>query len=78
MDQGSFISRSEAEATTLKCIIERYIADVCPSKRRGSDEAIRLRKTCRMKLAKLSMAALTPKAIAAYRDERLTQVMPGR
>jgi integrase len=77
MDQGSFISRDEAEATTLKSIIERYIADVCPSKRGGSDEAIRLRKTCRMKLAKLSMAALTPKIIAAYRDERLTQVMPG-
>jgi integrase len=77
MDKGTYVSRSEAEATTFKDIIERYIADVCPTKRGGVDETIRLRATCRTKLAKLSMAALTPKAVAAYRDERLKQVKPG-
>ena len=77
MDRGSYVSRSEAESTTLKDVLERYIAEVCPSKRGGVDEAIRLRATCRTKLAQLSMAALSPKAIAEYRDERLKQVMPG-
>jgi integrase len=77
MDKGSFISRSEAESTTFGEILKRYIAEVCPTKRGGIDEAIRLRATCRTKLAKLNMAALSPKVIAAHRDERLKQVMPG-
>ena len=77
MDKGCFINRSAAESTTFKVIIERYIADVCPTLRGGADESIRLRATCRTKLAKLSMASLTPKAIADYRDERLKQVKPG-
>ncbi|SEF13113.1 Site-specific recombinase XerD [Burkholderia sp. WP9] len=75
-DRGSFVSRSEAEANTLEDIIERYITDVCPTRRSGADEISRLRATCRTKLAKLSMAALTPKAVAAYRDERLKKVKP--
>jgi len=76
MDRGSFVSRSEAEANTLEDIIERYISDVMPTRKGASDEIPRLRATCRTRLAKLSMAALTPKAVAAYRDERLKQVKP--
>ncbi|CAG4890607.1 tyrosine-type recombinase/integrase [Paraburkholderia saeva] len=76
MDRGSFISRSEAEANTLEDIINRYIDDVCPTQRSGADAIIRLRATCRNTFAKLSMSALTPKAVAAYRDERLIKVKP--
>jgi len=76
MDKGSYLDRSEAESTTLRDIIERYIADVCPSKRGGHDESIRLRATCRTNLAKLSMVALTPMKVAAFRDERLKKVKP--
>lgn len=77
MDKGSFVSRNEAESTTLKDVLERYITEVCPSKRGGIEEAIRLRATCRTKIARLSMAALTPTAVASYRDERLKHVTPG-
>jgi hypothetical protein len=76
MDRGSFVSRSEAEANTLEDIIERYIADVMPTRKGASEEIPRLLATCRTRLAKLSMAALTPKAIAAFRDERLQKVKP--
>jgi hypothetical protein len=75
--QGNYISRSEAESTTLGDVLQRYIVDVCPSMRGGTEDTIRLRAMCRTRLAKLSMAALTPMAIAAYRDERLKQVAPG-
>jgi len=77
MDRGSYVNRSEAESTTLGDVLERYIADVCPSMRGGIEDTIRLRAMCRTRLAKLSMAALTPMAVAAYRDERLKQVQPG-
>lgn len=77
MDRGLYVSRTKAESTTLKDVIERYIAEVCPTKRGGLDEAIRLCATCRTKLAKLSMAVIAAKDVAAYRDERLRQVKPG-
>ncbi|WP_024973484.1 tyrosine-type recombinase/integrase [Ralstonia pickettii] len=77
MDRGSYVNRSEAESTTLGDVLERYIADVCPSLRGGTEDTIRLRAMCRTRFAKLSMAALTPMAVAAYRDERLKQVQPG-
>ena len=76
MDKGCFINRSAAESTTFKVIIERYIADVCPTMRGGADESIRLRATCRTKLAKLNTASLTPKAIADYRDGRVFPIEP--
>lgn len=77
MDRGSYVNRSEAESTTLKDVLERYIVEVCPLLRGGIEDSIRLRAICRTKLAKLSMAALTPMAIAAYRDERLKRVKAG-
>lgn len=77
MDRGSYVSRSEAESTTLGDVLERYITDICPSMRGGTEDTIRLRAMCRTRLAKLSMAALTPMAIAAYRDERLKRVKAG-
>jgi len=77
MDRGSYVSRCEAESTTLGDVLERYITDICPSMRGGTEDTIRLRAMCRTRLAKLSMAALTPMAIADYRDERLKQVRAG-
>jgi hypothetical protein len=77
MDRGSYVNRSEAESTTLGDVLERYIDDVCPSMRGGTEDTIRLRAMFRTRLARLSMAALTPMAIAAYWDERLKQVQPG-
>jgi hypothetical protein len=40
--RGSYVSRSEAESKTLKDILERYITDVLPTKRGGTEDAIRL------------------------------------
>lgn len=76
MDKGNYLSRDAAESTTLKEVLEQYIADVLPTKRGELEDTIRLRAICRTKLAKFSMTALTSTAIAAYRDERLTQVKP--
>lgn len=77
IDKGLHVSPAKAESTTLKQVIERYITEVCPTKRSGFTEAIRLRATSRTALARLTMVALNPQVIAAYRDERLKQVSPG-
>lgn len=76
MDQGGFASRSEAERTTLADVIRRYVKEVSPTKRGGRDEAIRLKAMMRTRLAKLTMAALSAKAVAQYRDDRLRTVVP--
>ncbi len=74
MDRGMFISRVEAEKNTLYDILERYKVEVTPSKRGASYELIRIEVFQRLPIAKLMMAAITPKVIAQYRDSRLKKV----
>lgn len=76
MDRGSFTSRSDAERTTLAEVLLRYAEEVSPTKRGGFDEAIRLKAMARNRLGKMSMASLSPKAMALYRDARLRDVVP--
>lgn len=76
MDQCQFISRSFAEQTTFGQIIQRYIETVTPSKRGRVEETTRLKATLRHRIAKLSMANLTPQEMASYRDDRLRSCQP--
>jgi len=76
MDKGGYISRTEAERVTLSEILDRYMVEVSPSKRGGIDEIIRIKALKRFRIARLHMAALTPKAVAEYRDERLKTCNP--
>lgn len=76
MDKGGYISRTDAERTTLAEVLDRYKTEVSPSKRGGPDEVIRINALKRYRLAALKMAALTPKAVAEYRDERLQTCGP--
>lgn len=71
IDKGSYTSRTAAERITLAEIIDRYIVEVSPQKRGGSEEIIRLKAMKRFRFAKFSMAALTARVVAEYRDERL-------
>lgn len=71
MDRGEFVSRTEAEQTTFGEIIQRYMENITPKKRGRLEETIRLTATLRHRITKLSMANLTPQAMAEYRDDRL-------
>ena len=72
MDRGEFVSRTEAEQTTFGEVIQRYMETITPKKPGHVEETIRLTATLRHRIAKLSMANLTPHAIADYRDDRLS------
>lgn len=76
IDQGHFINPGHCNNLLFKDVIARYIAEVCPSKRGGKEESIRLNATMRMKIASYSMNKITPRVIAEYRDTRLTKVAP--
>jgi len=74
MDTGSFVSRREAETTTLKELLKRYLEEVTPRKKGAESEAHRLSAMMRSPLACLFIANIRGKHIAAWRDDRLTVV----
>jgi integrase len=77
MDQGSYVSHTEAQKTSLGDLIQRYMAEVLPSMKGAHEDGIRLRAICRRPICKNSIAALTPAKVAEYRDLRLTEVAAG-
>jgi integrase len=74
MDKGVFVSRAEAEATTLKELLKRYLEEVTPLKKGAAPEANRVRAFMRHPLARRFVAGIRGMDIASYRDERLRVV----
>ncbi|UAW98754.1 site-specific integrase [Halopseudomonas nanhaiensis] len=72
MVRGVYIQRAPAERMTVADALQRYLAEVSPTKRPASAASdARHSKPLIQKLGKYSLAALTPELIAKYRDERL-------
>lgn len=70
IDRGVFVSRAEAEATTIGVLIDRYLVEVTPQKRSARNEGQRLR-FLRSVFGDKVVAALQSKDVAAFRDKRL-------
>jgi len=75
MVRGVFVSRTEAENTTLSEALDRYEREVT-SKKKGFQERAIIRKWKFHPLANRSLASIQGKDIAAYRDQRLKEVSP--
>jgi integrase len=65
---------STAKHITLGSLLERYSEQVSAKKRGAIPEQARIGAMLKHKLAKVSLAHLSPSVIAAYRDERLAMV----
>jgi integrase len=76
MDRGAFISRAEAERTTLAEILERYRRDVTPAKASADREALCL-ALLKRHLGAFYLSRLTSREIASYRDYRLSLGLAG-
>lgn len=76
LDRGTYINKSIAEKTQFKDILDQYLINVIPNMRSSKDEAIRVKRLMRHPIAQYNMAELSPKHIAAYRDERLKVIKP--
>ncbi len=74
MDQGFFISRNEAEATTLGELLDRYLIEYTADKKGVVSETCRIRKLLRHPLSKRFVASIRGIDMARYRDERLKEV----
>jgi hypothetical protein len=73
MDKGIFVTTTAAEETTLAELFERYQREVVPTKK--SQAAIKSRiKIVASMTGFFSVAALTPRILAGYRDARQKKV----
>ena len=76
LDRGVFVSRKEAENTTLSEALERYNREVASHQKGAVKYASLIRIWKRTPLAKRSLASLQGKDIAEYRDKRSQEVSP--
>lgn len=74
--RGIFIKRTDAEQTTLSEALDRYEAEVTPTKRGASIERYRLATWRKSRLARMTLASLRGADFARWRDERLKEVAP--
>jgi hypothetical protein len=77
MDKGCYTNLVLAERTLFSEVIERYIQEVTLKTRSMREDTYRLKALARHRIAKQSMANLTPMKVAEYRDERLKIVCNG-
>lgn len=77
MDKGQFVDTQEAQRTTLKELILRYVREVTPTMQSVTEDTFRLKAMARKSIANWSLANLSAARIASYRDERLKQVSNG-
>lgn len=75
-DRGTFVSRAEAESTSLKECLERYKREVSAHKKGASQEAYILRTLLETPLAARMMASIRSADVAALRDEWLKTLKP--
>ncbi len=74
MVRGIWRDRSRAETTSVADLLDRYAREILPDKksRQGPESVIRILTAS--ELGRLSLAALSPEALAIYRDRRLKTV----
>ncbi len=70
MDRGVFVSRKEAESTTLAEALDRYKREVADGKKGHYQESRRIEFLKARSLAKRFLASIHGKDIAKYRNER--------
>lgn len=77
LETAGFIDRREAEKTTLRTILGRYLEEVTPGKKSKDFETIKIGLMLKDKaLVDLKMSAITSSAVAAWRDRRAQEVGP--
>jgi integrase len=77
MDQGLFVSRNEAETTTVGELLNRYLIEYTPHKKGAGPEACRIRALLRHPIANRFIGTVRGVDMARYRDERLKKVTGG-
>jgi integrase len=73
MDRGIFVSRKEAESTTLAEALDRYEREITVSKKGAARERYRIKTWKKHPLAACYLASVRSTDVAQYRDARLAR-----
>jgi integrase len=76
MANGAFVSRKEAETTTLGELLKRYRDEVAPRHKGAAQDTCKLNNFIKAELACRIVGTLTSQDFARWRDMRLAQVSP--
>ena len=68
--RGVFVSRAEAESTTMREALDRYQREIVPGKKNADRECRRVKGLQARTLARRSMASIQGKDIAAFMQQR--------
>ena len=68
--RGVFVSRTEAESTTMREALDRYQREIVPGKKNADREGRRVKGLQARTLARRSMASIQGKDIAAFMQQR--------
>ena len=74
--RGVFVSRTEAENTTLADLLDRYKREIVSAKKGAQIERYRLNRFRESPLARRSIASIRGTDLALWRDNRLKEVSP--
>ena len=75
MERGVFVSRTEAEATLVREVLQRFATEILPTKRSEQSDKSRI-KTLIEAFGDYRLASLNSTQIAKFRDNRLKVVGP--
>jgi len=78
MDRGVFVSRKEAESTTLHEALDRFIEEYIPNLKMVANETRRAKALQKREIANLYMATIRSKHIADFIKEREAETVNGR
>lgn len=70
MDRGAFVSRAEAEGTTLMDGLERYALEITPKKKGAAQELIRIKRWQKNALGVRYLSNIKGSDMAKFRDDR--------
>lgn len=74
MVRGAYVERAPSERLTLSAAIDRYLAEVTPTKKATTQRAEKVRaETLRTHFGKYALAAIKAEMAATFRDKRLAQ-----
>jgi integrase len=76
MTRGVFVSRSEAENTTMRQALERYLREVSIKKKGYAQERVKINQLLKNKISDRTLASLQPKDFAKFRDELSQTLAP--
>jgi len=77
LDRGTYVHQHESMRLTLRDLLARYVREVIAGKPHEKLHTFRFDAMAKRDIGRLSLAALTPSAVANYRDQRLQIVTPG-